>query len=234
MNNLSEALEYLNQDYLLNACVIEPILTDSAEVLYADRTCVMIKDKASEVYSLQTEDLALAEELIRRFPIKVLVAQNRKLSDFALERLGFSEPVPCYQGVYLGAPFEIQEDPDFSFRLMREEEADDATKMYHFDRESALKHIRLGYVYGGYDKEGIVGMIGMHLQGSMGLLYVQERARRKGYAEIMEKHLINSLLKRNLVPYCHVVEGNTASLSLQKKLGLSISSSMLYWLHKEA
>lgn len=230
--NLKAAYEYLNKNYLMNVSLLEPMRTESADVLYADESCVFLKDKASDVYSIQTEDLPLAEKLLREHPIKVLVAHNRKLSEFALKSLGFSDPVPCYQGVYLGEwkPLPVREG--VSFRLMREDEVDEACSMYHFDRESALRHIRMGYVYGGYDEEGIAGMIGMHLQGSMGLLYIKERARRRGYAELLESFLIDTLLEKKLVPYCHVVEGNEASLSLQRKLGLKLTDTMLYWLHK--
>lgn len=230
---LNDAIEFLRKDYIINASILEPILTGTVEVLYADSECVLVKDKTSGVLMMQTENLELARKLLKDYPQRLLVAHNQRLSDMAIAEFGFSRPVPCYQAVYRGEKLPVPENSDFSLRLMREDEAQLASDMYFENLEEAVKHIRLGYVYGGYVQEEFVGMVGLHLQGAMGLLEVDEKFRRRGYGEILERYLINHLLDRGLVPYCHVVEGNEPSLSLQRKLGLEISKTMLYWIHKE-
>lgn len=227
-------MDYLGRDYLINASIIEPVKNGTAEVMFASPSAIMVKDKLSDVVMLQTQDLDLADKLLDDLPegCDHIVAHNARLAEFTMKKLGYTVSVPCYQAVYNKKDrFTLPDFADFTVRPMTEAEAEKASTMYGFTPESAAQHIRLGLVYGGYTKAGIAAMIGLHLQGSMGLLVVAEEFRRRGYGEIMEKFLINRLLDKNLVPYCQIVEGNTASLSLQAKLGLDISKNMLYWLH---
>lgn len=230
--DLKSALDFLNEDYLVNASIIEPIKNGTVEIFYASDKGVFVKDIHSDVFMLETEDLELADSLLNDFPRHcALVVHNDALCKFSMEKLKFSSNVPCYQAVYRKDKFGKQ-NSDAVIRLMDENEAGEAAAMYGFTSDDAVKHIRKGLVYGCYLDENIVGMIGMHIQGSMGMLEVKKEFRRKGYAETMEKFLINSLLDRGLVPYCQIIEDNVASLSLQRKLGLDISENKLYWLHE--
>ena len=232
MKNVKDALEYLNSDYLINASIIDPIQRQSAEIIYAACDGVMVKDKISDVVMLQTENMELAERLLDEQPeIALIVAHNDALADLVERKLGFDKRVPCYQGVYRREPFAVPQT-DLEMRLLREDEADEACTMYHFNKEDAIKHIRLGLVYGGFVGGEIVGMIGLHYQGSMGLLEVKPQHRRKGYGEIMEKFLINDRLAKGVIPYCQIIDDNSASLALQRKLGLDLSNNKLYWMRK--
>lgn len=232
MININDALEYLNGDYLINASIIDPIQRQSAEIIYAARDGVMVKDKISDVVMLQTENMELVERLLDGLSeVALLVAHNDALADLVERKLGFDKRVPCYQGVYRREPFAVPKT-ELEMRLLSEDEADEACTMYHFNKEDAIKHIRLGLVYGGFVGGEIVGMIGLHYQGSMGLLEVKSHHRRKGYGEIMEKFLINDRLAKGVIPYCQIIEDNSASLALQRKLGLDLSHNKLYWMRK--
>ena len=236
MNNkdLTAALEYLNSDYLLNVSIIEPIKRGTAEVIYAANDCVMIREKFSDVIMLQTENICLADRLLDTIPQSVthIVAHNISLAELVERKLGYSKRVPCYQAVYKKLPFKI-DNTGLDIRPLLEEEAEEASDMYFDSVEEAKEYIRLGLVYGGYRNGKIACMIGRHCEGSMGLLVVKEEYRRRGFGEIMEKFLINSQLEKGLIPYCQIIEGNNASLNLQRKLGLDISENMLYWMIKE-
>ena len=231
---MNDALEYLNSDYLLNISIIDPVKRDTAEVIYGAKDCVMIRDKFSGVIMLQTENLQLADRLLDTLPQSVthIVAHNISLAELIERKLGYKRRVPCYQAVYGKKPFEIDKSA-LEIRLMNEEDAEEAGNMYFDSVEEAKEHIRQGLVYCGLYRGKIAAMIGRHYQGSMGLLVVKEEYRRRGFGELMEKFLINSLLEKELTPYCQIIEGNTASLNLQNKLGLDISENMLYWMIKQ-
>ena len=234
MIDLNAALEYLNSDYLLNVSIIDPIKRDTAEVLYAAKDCVMIRDKNSDVIMLQTENTELADRLLDTVPNSVthIVAHNISLAELVESKLGYRRRVPCYQAVYRRQPF-ASDSGGLEIRHMQESDAEEASGMYFDSVDRAKAHIRRGLVYGGYHSGKVAAMIGRHEEGSMGMLVVKEEYRRRGYGEIMEKFLINSLLEKGLTPYCQIIEGNTASLGLQHKLGLDISENMLYWMIKE-
>lgn len=231
--NIKDALEYLNGDFLINASIIDPILRNTAEIIYAAGDGVMVKDKISSVIMLQTADMALAEKLLDGLPedTLVVVAHSDGLADLVERKMGFDKRVPCYQGVYLKEPFALPET-ELQIRLLTEDEANEACRLYRFTREEILDHIRLGIVYGGFINGKIVGMIGLHYQGSMGMLEVKKDYRRRGFGEIMEKFLINSQLEKGVAPYCQIIDDNVASLALQSKLGLDLSKNKLYWMRK--
>ena len=234
MIDLTAGIEYLNSDYLLNVSIIEPIKKGTAEILYSSKDCVMVKDKISGVVMLQTENIELADKLLDSIPQNTthIVAHNISLAELVEDKLGYKKRVPCNQAVYGKQPFVI-ESSELKIRLMQEEDAREASDMYFHSVDEAKEHIRRGLLYGGFHNGKIAAMIGRHLEGSMGQLVVKEEYRRRGFGEIMEKFLINSLLEKGLTPYCQIIDGNTASLSLQRKLGLDISDNMLYWMIKE-
>ena len=234
MINLCDGLKYLNSDYPLNVSIIEPIKRGTAEVLYSSFDCVAVKDKFSGVVMIQTENIELADRILGNLPSGVthIVAHSLPLAELVEKKLGYKKRVPCNQAVYGKMPYKI-ENSGLEIRLMKEGEAQEASAMYFNSADDALEHIKLGLVYCGLYDGKIASMIGRHYEGSMGLLVVKEEYRRRGFGEIMEKFLINSLLEKGLTPYCQIIEGNTASLNLQKKLGLQISENMLYWMIKE-
>ena len=234
MINVSAGLEYLNRDYLLNVSIVDPINRGTAEVLYASDECVMVRDKLSGVIMLQTENIGLADRLLGTIPENTthIVAHNISLAELVEEKLGYKKRVPCNQAVYSKQPFTIDKGK-LEIRLMREEDAPEASAMYFNSQENASEHIKTGLIYCGLNRGKIAAMIGRHYEGSMGLLVVKEEYRRQGFGEIMEKFLINSLLEKGMTPYCQIIVGNNASLSLQRKLGLDVSENLLYWMIKE-
>ena len=78
-----------------------------------------------------------------------------------------------------------------------------------------------------------VGIIGCHLEGSMGLLVVLPEYRRKGYALQMESFLISTLQERGCYCFGQVVKGNHASEALQVKAGMQMDDQLQYWLYHE-
>ena len=75
-------------------------------------------------------------------------------------------------------------------------------------------------------------VIGEHLEGSMGLLYVFPEFRRKGYAVALEKSMIVKTLSEGYIPFGQVEKNNRASVLLQKKIGMTISDRLICWMWK--
>ena len=70
----------------------------------------------------------------------------------------------------------------------------------------------LGY----YENGKLIGFIGRHMDGSIGMLYVKEEFRKKGYGSIILKSVYS--FWNNQVPFTHVKIGTTASENLHKKI----------------
>ena len=85
-------------------------------------------------------------------------------------------------------------------------------------------------MWGAFFGEQIVGFMGKHGKGEMGLLFVDPSFRGKKIAMALETYVINHELELGNLPYGAVVEGNEASFRLQEKLGLHASKGMIYWM----
>lgn len=92
-----------------------------------------------------------------------------------------------------------------------------------FSDEQLAARLEEGRVFGGSLPDGrMVGFIGLHDEGSMGMLEVFPRHRRKGYGRDLEAWLINRHLERRELPWGEVFEENAPSLALQEDLGLVV------------
>ena len=78
----------------------------------------------------------------------------------------------------------------------------------------------------------LAGFIGTHPEGAMGLLHILPQYRRKHYAQALESALIRRLQAQERFIWCQVEEDNTASWSLQKRLGL-VPAELYYWLFRK-
>ena len=79
----------------------------------------------------------------------------------------------------------------------------------------------------------LAGFIGAHPEGSMGMLHIFPEYRRHHLGYALEAEQIRRFLEQGIIPFCHIVTSNTASLALQKKLGLTFSDEPVYWLMKD-
>ena len=146
------------------------------------------------------------------------------------KELGFTGCNPCKQVVYEGsAPFPVSTE-----LLIRRPDRKDFPKFlesYHYGDEEELREDFEGPDFlGGYLGDEFVGYIGVHNDGSMGMLHVFPPYRRRGYADALYRTLINNQLKKGRTPFAQIIIDNEKSLRLQKKLGLRISDGLLYWM----
>ena len=69
-------------------------------------------------------------------------------------------------------------------------------------------------------------------EGSMGMLFVETEYRNLGIAMSLESYVINLIKEKRQIPYCQIYEDNIASIKLQEKLGLYLSTCYVWWLCK--
>ena len=99
------------------------------------------------------------------------------------------------------------------------------------DMEELQRDRGANALFAAHDPDGkFVGYMGIHSDSSLGMLYVFPEHRRKGYAEEMELFMIGTAMSRGLVPFGQILPDNTASLHLQKKLGLTEAPGSIWFL----
>ena len=117
-------------------------------------------------------------------------------------------------------------------RPLTQEHAALAASVYH-DGDGAYIRNRIehGALFGVFESDALAGFAGFHDDGSMGMLEILPPFRRRGYAAQLEAFLIAAALKEGRTPYCHVVDGNEASLHLQWKMGLTCTRLPAIWVN---
>lgn len=86
-----------------------------------------------------------------------------------------------------------------------------------------------GRVIGGFEEGRLVGFVGEHPHGSMGVLEVLPDARRRGWGSALAAAKIRQLLVEGRLPWAEVLPDNDASLALELSMGFDILESGRLW-----
>ena len=207
----------------------------SAEILSEQEDALLIRDQISGAYMLACEDEALGLSLLDRFvgqDCRLLMVSDHALGRIAFERYAFSEKIDCFQLAYFGE--KPANSSDLQFRTADERDLAMLIKTYQTISPEELKQVvdRKNILLG-YEQGDLVGFIGEHLEGSMGLLYVFPEHRRRGYAAALQTQMIAKTMEEGFVPFGQVEADNRASLNLQEKLGMTKSDKLIAWMWKE-
>lgn len=140
----------------------------------------------------------------------------------------------CYQTVYTESnPYKISSCPA-TIKLLTDEYTNEVFNHYRNDLTTEIEYIRERIesktMFGAFINNKLVGFVGTHGEGSIGLLDVLPEYTKMGIATALQVYATNLALSENRIPYGQVVIGNNASTKLQEKLGFKISKDKIYWL----
>lgn len=86
-----------------------------------------------------------------------------------------------------------------------------------------------GRVIGGFEEGRLVGFVGEHPHGAMGMLEVLPEARRRGWGSALAAAKVRQLLGEGRLPWAEVWPDNDASLALELSMGFDILESGQLW-----
>ncbi len=225
-----DVIEYLkNKDAIAYRDIIEPLEEGIGDILLSNEDGILIRVKGASYHVVIFNE----QELARFLPLILKRDQPISIHDGALATYfkdqGTRMFLACNQAVYTSKE-RLELDDEVPIRPLTE--ADLQTVLDHYvidDEEYILDRIRSGVMIG-TDVDGhLAAFMGRHTEGAMGLLHVLPQFRRRHLGQALEKAYINRLLDEGRTPFCQVAIGNTASIELQKKLGLTFSDEIIYW-----
>lgn len=192
------------------------------------------KDGQDLGFTMFADDMETARRLLAMLPAQpdfLTVHEDFYLDELG-KRFGFSKLNPCWQVGYLRTM--APPAPDCGAEIRRLELPHLPTVVEHYaengvDDGYLSGLIERGELYGAFEGRTLMGFIGRHAEGSLGLLEVLPQYRRNGIATLLQAHLISLELSRGRVPYGQVFDGNEASLALQRSLGMTQSMGRVYW-----
>ncbi len=91
-----------------------------------------------------------------------------------------------------------------------------------------------GQILGGFDLDNqLVGFIGEHPDGALGMLEVFPRARRRGFGSALLASKANEHLGKGWTPFSQVMAANDASLALHKAVGFEVVKTRQFYIPME-
>lgn len=186
--------------------------------LYDEEICyqaVYIPEYLKEMGQLSKEQW---NEKLKEFYLSDSLEQRKLEVKRIKERYGFHRGSKEQDGALLIQPLDLSyEQTILSHYTMLPEE---------IIRERLQHHM----IYGGFKEEELIGFIGLHQEGSIGILEIFPEHQRKGYATQMELFMIKKQLLAGAIPYGQIDQYNKSSMELQRKLGMQLSDRTICWL----
>lgn len=214
----------------------EPIRLGYADIIYRDREGIIIHELRSNALMISMNDSQHFIEIYEKYDLQrfdYIDVKQKEIKDILVNHYHKIYQFACYQSVYTSCQKKILEIPEnVRIENIKLEQLSFVYDSYEHSHDiNYLKNIiNRGHLWGIFEDNVLAGFIGIHDEGSMGILEVKEKYKRKGYGCLLESYLINYFIDRGWVPYCQVIENNNASFALQRKLGLKISKKLSYWL----
>lgn len=219
----------------INYLGIERVLKrGTGEIIANQDNALLVRDNVSNAYFLACEDEKTGIALLDRYikpDCQLLMVSDYALGLTAFERYGFSEKLECYQVAYCGEKPAV----DTSLFIREAEERDLPMLIENYQMispEELAEVVRRKSVLLGYEQGHLVGFIGEHLEGSMGILYILPEYRQRGFGTALQTCFIARTMEKGFIPFGQVEKDNQKSLNLQKKLGMTISDDLIVWMWK--
>lgn len=226
-------MTFLNSNDILYAGLLHVIKRGTGEILEENEHGIFLLDTISNIFMLATDQYENDICWLKKYEhlnYSLLLLFRNTTADFARQRYQLQETLNCFQAVYLSAqppvcPHHLQ------IKSATHDELQVISENYKILSENELLEIiRRKELFIGYHNGTLIGFIGQHPEGSMGLLEVLPPYRGNGYGTELESFMIAHMLTEGSIPFCQIEIQNEKSLNLQKKLGLTISKENMYWL----
>lgn len=249
---LQNCLESMKKQKLLHMDMIELIHRGQARLVYAEDGNICLCDMISGAYFHTAKNAeegkkamqALQEDAEEKQGIELLVLHQDFMREIACKMFSMKEQMACYQAVYtrkeklpitgLYCLDGQKTDGTLQIRPLTLAYLAIVTENYHAvdDVEYIKERIEKGWMFGAFIEDELAGFIGMHAEGSCGMLVVLPQYRRRYIGKALETYMVNLLLERDMTPYGQVLGENEISIRLQERLGLCFSKQKVYWMEK--
>ncbi|TGA96347.1 GNAT family N-acetyltransferase [Sporolactobacillus shoreae] len=230
------ALMYLNRNVLLHINMIESIKHHQANIIQADKDGVVIFDIPSETYMISCNTLEDYKRLLHDIKdIKECEVFQSWAKCFVQDKYRLAHMDTYYQAAFLEGHALTVLNPALKIRCLVDDDISLVKKYYPAsDLSYVLSRFKEKYLFGGFLNNVLVGFIGIHDEGSIGLLAVVEKYRRMGCGLKLMNFMIRYFLVNNNVPYSQISYTNKPSILLHQKAGMRISTETVEWLKKES
>lgn len=212
--------------------LIDYFLSDGCDILYAEEDGVLcFYHGIHALYGTSGQGLGKCLALVQKS--NCFVCSSSEEGDAVINKFfNLSRKKPCYQILYdkvFGA--ELPSDTVVKTLLPTRENVDFVTETYTlgFSRDEIKKLMQRFSFYATYTNGEISGYIGRHDEGSIGILEIMPKFRRKGLGAFLVDYSVKQLIKNGEIAYCNIEMQNENSLKMHEKLGFYPSKKLVFW-----
>lgn len=226
-----QLIRRLSKDKRNNIHIMECLARGNGEILYAQGEDIAVYHRDSSTCMVKASTPEGGKRLLEHFPddVRWCVVSQEYMRELLKEQ-GYKEFCECSQFLYTQRePLSVGHK---DIRRLGLESLEYICS--HYDIESPVyvrDRLFARAMYGAFVENHLVGFIGMHDEGSLGMLYVEEPYRGRGIAASLEAYSVNRMLERGWIPYGHVIAGNESSMRLQERLGFYQAKDTFWWLN---
>lgn len=232
------AISYLMENKLIHMNMIETLRAGRGKILYFQEDGIAIIEKTSNICMITADDSEKGVFIYNRIRqecsgegLQFVFQGNALIRDEKrLDKMGLKLSCICNQAVYT-RNVSLPITKEFTFKVLNSEYEKIIKDNYHLvSAEGYIEDcIERGVMVGAFKEDELLGFIGEHDEGSIGMLFVFPKYQKKGIGMALESYKINQLLSQGRIPFGHIILGNHKSIGLQKKLELRISNELLGW-----
>lgn len=230
-------IQKLSKSKRNNIHMMESLARGNAEIVYAKEGNVLLYDANNKVSMISVQNVEqnpeIAEHLISKIPGET--ATIFASQEFVKPLLAEKCKVQVYNEYYLACytkrePLSVRHK---DIRLLMQADVDYVTMNCYADSRAYFAElIQAKCMYGAYVDDKLVGFVGTHDDGAMGMLFVEEAYRGQGIGSSLEAYMINRHREAGYTPYAYIGVENKASLDLQERLGLYLSKDTIWLMGK--
>ncbi len=235
METINKAISILNEDKIQNISMLyllEDNLYNTVEV-FDDSVIMRRKNKNGSVYIYSPNEKSFRHNVLPHLKEKdkSFSSVERWIVDILKEK---NEIEYINYGQKLILPDDVKIDPPKTkTRPLTIEDAEKADKYWDYRSDHSLEYVKEiitnKLCEGIDDSDELVAWAVTHGDSSLGIMYVMEGHRRKGYAKDITNSMSIKVRKSGRIPFLFVVENNHKSFSLTQKMGFR-SVNHIAWL----
>ena len=244
---LQECKEFMIMRKLLHIDMIELINRGRAILVARDINNILMQDKITGIFYHTGDDadffMTLPDKI--RLSIETIVFHQPEVAEKAKKILSLRREMTCYHSVYtlkehipVNGLYRADGEPTkdgLVIRQLSSEYVGEVSKNYrNIPDESYIRdRVESGCMFGAFVEDKFAGFVGIHDDGSLGMLTVFEEYRGRKIGKALEVYLCNKVLDMGWIPYGQIKAENEVALKLQQSLGAYLSKTQLVWTWKE-
>lgn len=229
---VSEELRFLERSPVHHADMIDAIRSGGAQILRAEEHGALLS--FGGVVMMTADNTEAADRLLSSLPSRtdLLEIHQEFYRGEAERKTDLRCKMECRQAVWTRKTPLPRVNGPAEIHSLSEEALPFVAEYYkHADDLGYLRQrLQSGCLWGAFLGKKPAGFIGLHEEGSMGMLEVLPEYQRRGIAMQLETFLANRQLAAGRIPFAQIETCNGASFALHGKLGFEVSEEKLYWL----